>query len=50
MSEKSAVKDDVLAADIDTERSKKATSSVEEKSVNDESLQDKAEVKVNEWH
>jgi len=43
-SEKSAVKDDMLAADIDIGENKKSTSSVEEKSVNDKSLQDKAEV------
>jgi len=48
VSKKSAVKDDELAADTDTEteESKKATSSIEENSVNDESLQDKAEVEV----
>jgi len=46
VSEKSAVKGDELAADTETEESKKATSLVEEDSVNDESLQDKAEVEV----
>lgn len=46
VSEKSAVKDDELAADTETEESKKATSLIEEDSVNDESLQDKAEVEV----